>query len=90
MNIFSQQPADVLDYGVDLTKWLVSGDTVNQATVKVSPSGLNAVVTQENTSEPKVWLSGGVDDVEYQVTLTVITTGGRTKEFEFKLAVVEL
>jgi len=90
MNIFSQQPADILDYGVDLTKWLVTGDTVISSTVSVSPSGLDAVVTQGTTSQPKAWISGGVDDTEYQVTLTVITNGGRKKEFEFKIAVVEI
>jgi hypothetical protein len=37
-----------------------------------------------------VWASGGVDGTEYQITLTVVTSGGRTKEFEFKIVVSEL
>jgi len=90
MDIFVKQPADILDYGVDLSKWMVSGDTVSGATATVSPSGLTISVTQATTTEPKVWTSGGVDGTEYQVTLTVITAGGRTKEFEFKLVVSEL
>lgn len=89
MDIFVKQPADVLDYGVDLTKWLVTGDTVSSSSAAVSPSGLTISVTNGTTSEPKVWASGGVDGTEYQITLTVVTTGGRTKEFEFKLVVVE-
>ena len=90
MDIFVKQPADILDYGVDLTKWLVTGDTVNGATATVAPSGLTIAVTQETTSEPKVWVSGGLTGTEYQITLTVVTTGGRTKEFEFKLVVDEI
>lgn len=90
MDIFSQQPLDILDYGVDLTKWLPAGDSVVSSVAKSSPSGLNTVVTNGATSVPKVWASGGVNDTEYKVTLTVITNGGRTKEFEFKIVVVEI
>jgi hypothetical protein len=42
------------------------------------------------TIKPTVWASGGADGTEYQITLTVVTTGGRTKEFEFKIVVTEL
>ena len=89
MDTFVKQPADTLDYGVNLTKWLATGDTVSAATATVSPSGLTITVTQATTSEPTIWASGGVDGTEYQITLTVVTTGGRTKEFEFKIVTVE-
>jgi len=90
MNIFSQQPLDVLDYGVDLTKWLNAGDSVTSATATSTPSGLTTFVTQETTSEPKVWVSGGVNGSVYKITMGIVTLGGRTKEFEFKLAVEEI
>jgi len=90
MDIFVKQPADTLDYGVDLTKWLATGDSVSSATATVSPSGLTISVTESATSEPKVWASGGVDGTQYQITLTVVTTDSRTKEFEFKIVVTEL
>jgi len=90
MDRFTKQPNDVLDYTVDLTKWMASGDTVSSATAAVSPSGLTISVTNGTTSEPKVWASGGANGTEYQITLTVVTTGGRTKEFEFKIVVAEL
>lgn len=89
MDIFVKQPADVLDYGVNLSKWLVEGDSVNSSSATVSPSGLTISVTNSATSEPKVWASGGLDGTEYQITLTAITTGGRSKEFEFKIVVAE-
>ena len=89
MDIFVKQPADVLDYGVNLTQWLVEGDSVNSSSATVSPSGLTISVTNSATSEPKVWASGGLDGTEYQITLTAITTGGRSKEFEFKIVVAE-
>jgi len=90
MDIFRQQPEEILDYGVDLTKWIITGDSVISSIAKSSPSGLNTTVSNGTTSVPKVWVSGGVNDTEYKVTLTVITNGGRTKEFEFKIVVVEI
>ena len=90
MDIFVKQPADVLDYGVNLTKWLVTGDTVTGATATVSPSGLTVAVTGPTTTEPTVWASSGADGTTYQITLTVVTAGGRTKEFEFQIKVTEI
>jgi len=89
MDVFVKQPADTLDYGVNLVKWLAKDDTVSGATATVSPSGLTIAVTQTTSTEPKIWASGGVAGTEYQITLTVVTTGGRTKEFEFKIVTVE-
>ena len=89
MKSFDQQPADRLDYGVDLTKWLVAGDSVLTATASAIPLGLTLDVTDVNTSIPRVWVSGGSDNNEYQITLQVTTVVGRIKEFEFKISVIE-
>ena len=89
MDSFDKQPGDVLDYGVDLTKWLVTGDTVVDAVASVTPSSLSVEVTDEDTVIPKVWVSGGINNVVYQITLKVTTAVGRIKEFEFKIRVVE-
>ena len=35
MKIFSQQPSDVLDYSINLTKWLVEGDNVVSSTAYI-------------------------------------------------------
>ena len=90
MDKFTKQPNDVLDYTIDLSKWMATGDTVTSANASVNPAGLNVSVTNDTTDKPKVWASGGNDGTTYQVTLTVNTNGGRTKEFEFKLAVAEI
>ena len=90
MEVFIKQPADTLDYGVDLTKWISTGDAVASSSATVFPSGLSISVLHGGTIKPTVWASGGVDGTEYQITLTVVTTGGRRKEFEFKIVVTEL
>lgn len=91
MDVFNKQPNEVLDYTIDLaTNWMVSGDTVSGTTAIASPSGLSLTVTQATTTTPKIWVSNGTDGATYQITATVTTTGGRTKEVEFKIAVKEL
>lgn len=90
MQKFFKQENDVLDYTVDLAKWIVAGDTVTSSTASVSPSDLTISVTNSATSSPKVWVSGGTNGSSYQITLTVDTNVGRTKEFEFIIVVAEL
>jgi D-hexose-6-phosphate mutarotase len=90
MQKFNKQPADVLDYTIDLTNWMVSGDTVTSTGAVISPAGATVTVTQSDSSQPKVWVSGGAHGSQYKVTATIITNGGRTKEVDFKVVVTEL
>jgi len=90
MQKFSKQPADVLDYTIDLTNWMVSGDSVTGATAVITPAGPSVSVTQGATIQPKFWVSGGINGTQYKVTATITTNGGRTKEVDFKLVVTEL
>ena len=89
MDIFEKQPAEVLDYTFPLSKWMADGDAVTSSVATSLPVGLTTSVTNPATLSPSVWVSGGVDGVSYQITLTVVTTGGRTKEFEMTLKVDE-
>ena len=83
MKKFNKQPADVLDYTVDLTNWMVSGDTI-------TPSGPSIAVTQGASTQPKIWVSGGTNGKQYKVTTTIVTNGGRTKEIDFNVLVTEI
>ena len=83
---FTKQPADVLDYDIDLTDWMSSGDSVQNTTASAE-SGLTVSVSNANTTTPKVWCSSGTDGTTYKVTVTVTTTDGRTKEIDFKISV---
>lgn len=90
MNRYTKQSAEKLDYEIDLTAWLPTGDTVISTTATSSPSGLTLGITGETTSNPKIWLSGGTDGVEYQATVIITTNTGRIKEVDFRLKVVDV
>lgn len=98
LGTFIKQPAEYLDYDIDFSEFLSSGDTL-QATgsppvpsplsVTVAPSGITIGPTFviNNGTGIKQWLSGGTNGVRYKVTLTATTNGGRIKQVEFVVRV---
>ncbi|MBT7081600.1 MAG: hypothetical protein HN842_11825 [Gammaproteobacteria bacterium] len=88
MKKFTQQPNDVLDYDIDLSEWVATGDTITSTTASAD-TGLTVSVSNGTTTTPKIWCSGGADGTSYKVTVTVVTNDGRTKEIDFRLSVRE-
>lgn len=82
-----KDPNEVLDYRVDWTDRLESGETITTSTVfrasgdvvLDSQSFLGATVT--------VWLSGGTDDTPNVITSRIVTNQGRTYDESVKLRV---
>jgi|TARA_R110000744_G_scaffold41527_1_gene93903 hypothetical protein len=85
METFTKQPTELLDYDIDLSLWLKTGDSVISTSVTSAPVGLSIALTDVATSIPKVWISDGVDKVTYIITAIVATNQGRRKEVNFKL-----
>ena len=77
--IFKKRAAAVLDYNVDWTDWLESGDTIQTSVWTVEPG-----ITQDSESETgqvaTIWLSGGMAGRSYRVTNQIVTTAGRTND----------
>lgn len=95
---FEKQPNDVQDYDVSFADWLYaqsdtgfSKSVTADSGITVSSSSLLSDTTSSGISvtngKIKVWLSGGVSGTSYKITLTMTTTGGRTKEAEIKIKV---
>lgn len=94
LGTIQKQPADQLDYDVDFSKWLPSGDTVTSAIASASTiDGDTAPLVVDSVSVTdtvvKAWISGGLDGNTYKVTVTATTAAGRVKEEEFKIRVKE-
>lgn len=87
LGTFEKQPADVKDYDIDYSQWLVSGDAIATATAVVDQAGLVVDSTFASTNKVKVWLSGGASGVKYKVTVTVSTDDGRVLQHEFVIKV---
>lgn len=85
------QPGESLDYDLDYTDWLTTGDNVSSATAAVTPADeLAATLVQINDPRVKVWLEGGTDGTTYKVSVTMTTADGRVKQDEFKVRVKDI
>lgn len=80
---------DVLDYHLDFTNWLESGETVESARAWVEPMGeptpgdLFVFKAQFGDSGALVWLANGADGGRALVYVRVGTSGGRFKLVRF-------
>ena len=81
-------PDALLDYSVDWSRWLVSGDTIASVSWTV-PSGITNDHTSNTTSRATIWLTGGTPGKSYQITCHVVTAAGREDDRTFQITVVE-
>lgn len=87
---YYKQPGDVQDYDIGFTAWLAAlADTADSVTVTAS-TGITVDSYSLAGSVVKVWLSGGTALKQYVVTAALQTVGGRTKEAEIAIKVVEI
>ena len=90
MEIYNQQPSEILDYDVDFTDWLALGDSVESTVVSSKPTGLIIGITADTTDIPKIWVSGGIDKVRYTISTVATTTQGRSKEVNFQIKIKDV
>lgn len=79
ISLWQKDPNAVLDWEVDWSQWLATGETITASTWTV-PTGLTM---QSNTFTPTaatVWLSGGTVGNDYVVTNQIATNAGRTDD----------
>ena len=81
----AKDPEAVLDYAVDWSDWLETGEALVSATWTV-PTGLTQTDADLAAETATVWLSGGTAGASYLLSCKVSTTLGRTDERSFRLA----
>jgi len=87
MDSFYKQPTERLDYDIDFTEWLPNGDAIITTVATCTPAGLTIAITDATTAIPKLWVSYGIDNKSYVISVTCETNQGRTKEVNFKIKV---
>lgn len=85
IGVYSQQPDERLDYDIDYTDWLESGDSVLSATVSVFPATGLTVNAIANSPFVKVWAYDGTDKQTFKIEVTMTTTAGRIKQDEIRI-----
>lgn len=78
-NRFVHDPQDTLDYAVDRSSWLQASETITVSTWSV-PAGLTKGADSIAAGMTIVWISGGTDSTNYDLTNVVTTSLGRTDE----------
>lgn len=92
---FIKDPDALLDYKVDWGEWLgndqiISAAAINDAVASAQASGLRiASVVVSASTAVVAWLSAGVLDNEYTVTVRIWTSAGRRNDECFTVAIEE-
>ena len=87
-NVFIKDPDSKLDYGLDWTEWLESGDSIETLEWTV-PSGITEVDSLYNTTSAVIWLSAGTADENYLVLCRITTSAGRIDDRSMRIKVRE-
>lgn len=77
---------EVLDYELDWSARLKSGDTIQSATWIV-PDGIVKDSDSHTDTAVTIWLSGGTTNETYTLTSRVVTAGGRTMDWSVQLKI---
>ena len=84
---FKKDAQAKLDYTVDFSNWLVGNDTL-QSSVWTLTSGITKTSTSLSSTAATIWLSSGVEDSQYLITLRITTADGRIDEKAFTVTIV--
>lgn len=82
-----KDPNEVLDYDIDWSARLDTGDAIATSTWTVTAGALVIGSNSFSSKATKVWLSAGTADLTYYLTNRITTTGGRTMDQTVKLRV---
>lgn len=74
-NFFTKDPSAKLNYTIDWTLFLPTGQTITASAWTV-PAGLTEVVTSNTTTIATIVLSGGTLGATYDVVNHIVTTPG--------------
>ena len=86
----AHDPQAKLDYAVDWSAWLQSGETISASTWSV-PAGISEATPapSETDGVATIWLTGGTAGQLYTVTNHITTSMGREDDRSLFLRVIE-
>lgn len=83
---FRKDPASILDYGVDWSDWLASGETISASTWTI-PTGITKDSDSKGDESTVIWLSGGTAGATYTLENKITTSDNRTVERSIQIIV---
>lgn len=86
---FTKDPDAILDYEIDWSRWLASGDQLSSSEWSSSSEALTIDSSDYSTKASKCWLSGGIAGESYLVRCRVVTTQGRRDDRTIRVTCAE-
>jgi len=87
--LFYKDPDAELDYAVDWSTWLATGENISTYVVTADSSLITISTHSISSAVVTAWLSGGNVGQTYNVSVKVVTSGSRTDERSFKVKIKE-
>ena len=85
---YIKDPSAKLDYSIDWSRWLPTGDTISAVTWSASGVTVSASPAPSHASGvATAWLEGGTEGEDATVTCQVTTTAGRIDERSIRVQV---
>jgi hypothetical protein len=75
----TKDPDAKLDYSLDWSDWLVTGDTIATSTWTL-PTGITKYADTKSDTVATIWLTGGTEGDSYNITNHIITADGREED----------
>ncbi len=85
-----KDPASVLDYTINFTNWLASGDTITGTPTWTADTGITKGTETNTTTAATLFLSGGTAGDIYEIKCVAVTGNGRTVARRFRVKCEEL
>jgi hypothetical protein len=82
-----KDPNEVLDYQVDWSQRLETGETISSSTFTVVTGDVIIDSSTHSTTGTTAWLSGGTNGTPCEVLNRITTSGGRTYDQTLKLRI---
>lgn len=83
VQLFQKTANELLDYYVDMMRWLEPNEQIIGATAWCEPNSLLITRLEYASSGVVAWLYGGGDKIRQTVKIQIFTSSGRIKEVDF-------
>ena len=85
--IFTKDPTAVLDFAMDWSTWLASGESISSYSVFVDNTAMGISTHNHNSGVVTAWLTGGNVGSNYTVSIRVGTNASRIDKRSFLIKV---
>lgn len=81
----TKDPDAILDYEVDWSSWLASGETISSASWTLT--GVTQTTVNTTTTKSTIWLSGGTANNRATASCKITTSLGRVDERTIEIVI---